>query len=421
MSFPTTIDDIPKLEVLNNIMINCYEYADSKFKLLYRSDRLSFIKEVNLLVLKKSDNISHFILIKDLRAFSKKQSNSGTFCKQCLNIFNSQELFDNHLEISESCSQSSIQNIVTPTVLSKRNDLVRMNCDDKFNLQWSIAAAIHPLYETDGRFCTRIAPYQKVIEYLNIPNIQYTILNKSFVLGLTDYLQTNINIFTFHQKKDKYEFLPYIIPQTTHSKNIDLLMFNRDNKHSFMIIKDLSSLYYARTRNKHYVCRRCLDIFLVESKLNEHQILCKNAEIQKTCFPSSDDAILKFKNFRKQMEALFICFVDFEALLKKTDDDESIKTHEHIPMAYAYKLYSSLDNITKETQVYTGVDCATVLIHKLIEEYEAIEYLFSLNTPLEMTEDDEIAFDDADICHICGENFEESNRIKCKDHCHITG
>ena len=72
--------------------------------------------------------------------------------------------------------------------------------------------------------------------------------------------------------------------------------------------------------------------------------------------------------------------------------------------------------------MYRGEKAVYKFMEKMIEEIEyckqAIETQF--NEPLKMTEADEKEFQNADICHICGNKYtEEDTRVR--DHCHISG
>ena len=100
--------------------------------------------------------------------------------------------------------------------------------------------------------------------------------------------------------------------------------------------------------------------------------------------------------------------------------DGSSVTHHHIPIAYAYKLYSYIDGLTKNAVVYVGLDCVSVLIEELVKEYDSIKHYFHLNIPLEMSPEDELLYENATSCHICGLEFNE-NRVKCRDHDHMIG
>ena len=42
--------------------------------------------------------------------------------------------------------------------------------------------------------------------------------------------------------------------------------------------------------------------------------------------------------------------------------------------------------------------------------------------PLQMTDEEEILFRQAEQCHICGQKYKEMEKeIRVRDHCHITG
>jgi hypothetical protein len=110
MTFPSTLDNIPKIEKLNNMKINVFRFIDidknHNLQTLYNSrDRNENV--VNLLLLERQTNFynsdgkigdvkfnSHFVLIKDLAKLACKNKNEhkSYICSQCLSAsYTSQE------------------------------------------------------------------------------------------------------------------------------------------------------------------------------------------------------------------------------------------------------------------------------------------------------------------------------------------
>ena len=418
VSFPTSLNDMLKLELQNNVQINVYSFNEGtgEYKSEYLSDCITFKKEVNLLVVGKNDNL-HYVWIRDLRRLVKTKDKKGKFCKKCLRIFVSNVLFTSH-QVDCGNNIDNYSGICTPEKLKKLTGLVRMSCDPQESFKWSIAASLNPIYDIRGRFCINTSPYQEFYDTLQFPEILSDNISSTIQLFIKK-LSININVFSYIEKGNKFEIVPYIIPQTNNSKHVDLLLIKEGDCNLFMIIKNLSTLFYPRTNNKHYVCRRCLEICLSEEKLSDHEDLCKHFKVQKVTLPSDKNKVLKFKNIRKQVEIPFICYLDLEAILKPVQDGTNI-THEHIPISYSYILYSYIEEVTKNAVVYTGPDCIPHLINELVKEYESIKHYFTLNIPLEMSSSEEMLYQCATSCHICGQIFNK-NVLKCRDHDHMTG
>ena len=84
---PMTIDDIPKFESANNINISVYtmKHDGDIVYPLYMTKRRNDDPIINLLMITKEDNNSHYTLIKDLNVFLRKpnESNTKVFCPYC--------------------------------------------------------------------------------------------------------------------------------------------------------------------------------------------------------------------------------------------------------------------------------------------------------------------------------------------------
>lgn len=407
--FPTPIIDIEKLEIQNSIKINVYGYDSDcdEIKLVYKSEeKRLFRKLVDLLVLNRNTT-PHYVYISNLKNLIKMSSSVSWLCKSCLNVFEIKKDYESHLI---ECRDDEIE---IPVTLRSKRGLFMLDCKEN-TLQWSITAALHPTYTKSGRRCRDTSSYEKWYHLIGFPDITYLKIQEA-VLIISKKCSLNINIFIY----EKGEIFPFIISNSKHEQFVDLMMLSKGNNQIFFIIKDLTSIYSNRlkVRRKHFVCRRCLEIFLSSSKLAEHDELCRNFQIQKTCM--SEEKELKFTNYRKQFEIPFVVYADFEVILKPIDTSVN-ESHEHIPIAVAYKLYSYIKGETKKTVVYTGIDCVREFINDLIEIYKSVEHYFRLNKSLKMTKQDVIKFKNSSSCHICGKLFEGST-IKVRDHDHYTG
>lgn len=74
---------------------------------------------------------------------------------------------------------------------------------------------------------------------------------------------------------------------------------------------------------------------------------------------------------------------------------------------------------TSPTVIYRGPDVGTHFLSSLFEEEERLKEILQDIKPLEMTEEDEVQFQNSLFCHICGFKF-DLNSIKVRDHCHLS-
>ena len=93
--------------------------------------------------------------------------------------------------------------------------------------------------------------------------------------------------------------------------------------------------------------------------------------------PKIDDSV-KFKNFHKQLPALFVIYADFEALIQKIDgcqpDDNKAYTEKyqkHVDCGYVYKLICCYDDkFSKPIQLYRGEKAVHKFLKAMLKEAE---------------------------------------------------
>ena len=67
-------------------------------------------------------------------------------------------------------------------------------------------------------------------------------------------------------------------------KAVDLLLLEKDGQQHFCFIKSLSTLLSSQINHhdhKKFICKRCLNSFVSEEKLNEHMELCQKKDFVK--------------------------------------------------------------------------------------------------------------------------------------------
>ena len=93
-----------------------------------------------------------------------------------------------------------------------------------------------------------------------------------------------------------------------------------------------------------------------EEILNNHTPNCIIVNGKQAIRMSKIGSSVQFKNFYKQLPALFVIYADFEALTQKIDscqlDDNKAYTEKyqkHVDCGYAYKLVCCYDNKFSKT------------------------------------------------------------------------
>lgn len=298
VTFPTDVNWIPKVENGNNLKIDVYIFDDqaNMLKTVYKSEKSTYKKKIDLLLMYNHFGYPHYAYITNIKLLVKNRYCYDFICKTCFQFFRTNALYEDHL--LDSCTEV----ITIPEELKRRTGLVTIQCEDtQDQFQYSITAALFPIYNNQNRFCTKSSLYTKLNESMNYPDTGEKSLTDR-VDSIATACQINVNVFLYCDK----EIVPYIIPKTHHNKFVDLLLIQKGDLQVFMIIKDLSSIYWKRTGGKHYICRRCLQVEVCAKKFADHEDLCKNFKAQKVKLPDKKE--LRFRNIRKQFPELFTVF-----------------------------------------------------------------------------------------------------------------
>ena len=101
--------------------------------------------------------------------------------------------------------------------------------------------------------------------------------------------------------------------------HVDLLLLGDGEKQHFCLIKSLSRLLSSQVnshQDEKVFCRRCLNPFPCEKKLEEHSEWCKKKDFVKI---QMETRTLKFKNWKRKEKVPFVIYADFECLNEKVD------------------------------------------------------------------------------------------------------
>ena len=157
---------------------------------------------------------------------------------------------------------------------------------------------------------------------------------------------------------------------------MELLLIFDENKPRFVYIKDFNRFMFSKTKNKNknYFCKcKCyLQCFSSEKVSIEHKENCliingkQNEKLGK--------GSISFKNYSKQLPALFKIYADFECILSatpskrlKSSDKNNVsyteKYQAHIPCSFADKVVCVDNKFSKVVVRYRGQNA----VYKFIE------------------------------------------------------
>lgn len=322
-----------------------------------------------------------------------------------------------------------------PTLLKNKKAVINIRNNDAYCFLWAIVAALHPAPKHKNPL--RVNSYPHFSTVLNYEGIKFPIDLKS--ISKFEYMnKLSINVYTM----EKSEILPLTLTKTNFSTKINLLMIpgndqnittddTRSNQiyYHFALIKNLSRLIgkqCGNINNKKWYCNRCLNHFMSETNLLNHQTDCNDLNDVKVCLPQKGRNILKFKNYKHKLDVPFVIYADLESILvdyidKLDNNNKSTKYQKHEPFSIAYYLKCSYDESLSEFSLYTGKDCMQWFAKQLKQIADKCDTIFSNPLPMKlMTEEERINYFNSSNCYICEKPFLLSNK-KCLDYDHLTG
>ena len=105
----------------------------------------------------------------------------------------------------------------------------------------------------------------------------------------------------------------------------------------------------------------------------------------------------------------------------KQDQTEEIQ--KHVACSYEYEVVCCYDDkLSKPFKMYRGVDSFNKFFSDIFEEEkEILDKLKEFkNTPMNLSNGDQINHKNATNCYVCNCSFTVENN-KVRDHCHVTG
>ena len=137
--------------------------------------------------------------------------------------------------------------------------------------------------------------------------------------------------------------------------------------------------------------------------------------------PSKNIKILEFNQYQKSDKAPFIIYADLQCIIEKIDgcknnpeNSSTTKVSEHIPSGFSVSTISSFRS-TENEHMYRVKDCMKKFCEFLREHAMKIINLKKKKMRL-LTKEQQESYENAKICYICQENFE--NKYLKDKKCH---
>ena len=153
--------------------------------------------------------------------------------------------------------------------------------------------------------------------------------------------------------------------------------------------------------------------------------------------PEKCENILKFQNYRKQLQVPFVIHAEFEAQKTWILVNQMIIIHiqNHIKKIHIVdliiKLYHEtmvswlvvmMINKTKPVQIYLGENALYKFMEKMLNEVKYCKNMikYKFHKTLKLIKVDEENFKQAKECHICNKKYNDEDK-RVRDHDHVTG
>lgn len=331
-----------------------------------------------------------------------------------------------------------------PPVLRRKHAVVNVRNLDTSCFAWSLVSALYP--PTGDPSNTSSYPHYS--EVFNFEGIDFPV-KITDIPALEIRLNISVNVYgvelMFRNKKKTFQIVgPLHHTKLKRAQHVNLLLISNDSgTFHYCFIKNLSRLVATQFNSRHatkYFCDGCLQYFATEIKLARHtQHDCKHISVN---LPTTDlkinrlgnlvpENVLQFQDFEKQMKVPFVCYADFESVLRVLNENEfdinpnssyTVRTHLHDPFSFAYYIKCSFNDSLSKFEMYRGPDCAKVFIDKLEADVKHIykNYLKPVKPLIPLNNIQAREYEESNICHICTEIISDVSQ-KVRDHSHVTG
>ena len=436
INFPASWKDIDKFEKNNRtISVNVFGY-EKRHVYPLRISNYKRETDANLLLIDNGEK-QHYCLIKDINSLQYKKRH---FCLRCLNDFPSDEALKNH---AKDCNHNDVENSVLYAIeykllegsseSLKGRGVINIKNEDNQSLKYAITRAINPKNNHPERTDKKLLEQAKELNWndMNFP---------ASWKDIDEFEKNNptisVNVYEYEEDVYPQRISKYVYKRET---DVNLLCITNEGNHHYCVIKDMSRFLYSQATKHHgrrHYCLRCLNGFVTVDSLNFHLEYCNQHDVVKLVLPK-DGEKLSFEHFNRKMKVPIIVYADFEAFTKPIDgcqpNPEKSYTEQyqkHIPSSFCYYIKCFDDTIYEGKLVtYTAMseedDVAQIFIDWLEKD---VQYIYDnvLKPKKEMifTEEDEKRYNTCMTCHICGKggfNEGDKNKMKVRDHCHLTG
>ncbi len=292
------------------------------------------------------------------------------------------------------------------------HSILNIHSSDQFCFLYCILAYLKPV----GKNPSRASHYMPYRDTLICGDMKFPPSFKD-IAKFEKWNDISCNIFGYDEG-----FYPLRIAEVQRKRTANLLLIENEEKKHFCLIRDVNKAFntYSKHHGRKYFCVYCLTPFGRQDLLDAHVSLCKPHGPQRVEYPSTDNNILKFKNYYKQQRMPFTIYCDIESILVKQPlpQKNPQKIHHHQPSGFGYLLVSSMEGVPNSFKMFTGKNCIRDGVADLIRLGDELYKKLTDVKPMQLTKDDYALFFNAKDCGICKLPLGDD---RCFDHSHYDG
>ena len=302
-----------------------------------------------------------------------------------------------------------------PKSFSNSKSIVNIQNNDNYCFLWSILAHKYKVYNHRER----VSHYENHFHELNQGDIQFPMKIKDIP---TFERLNNLNINVFELSANDKTLSPKYVNKNYYEEQIDLLLY----ENHYCLITNLHN-FCRNNINYTHLCRRCLNTYGDQSKLEEHMLRCIE---QKVCNISNmhPNQKIKFNDWYMIIDPPMWIAADFECMNIPINDNENDnngvtdKLFINKPLAIGYNIVKNSDydnlNLEKDGYIkYFGEDCVEWFVNEMLEIESYMKTYFK--NELEINLDTIPENYNQTTCWLCEKEFKENPIVR--DHCHLTG
>ena len=275
-----------------------------------------------------------------------------------------------------------------PPWIERKKAIVNVKNNDDKCFMWAIRSALYPA-EQDPNRCSKYPT-----DDLDWDGVEFP----TSIRDISDFENNNnLSINVYGEREQT--IVPLRISKSSGNK---IHLFYYGGHYSW--VKHPSRLFSTVTkhRTKKYFCDSCLLHFDTPKALKEHNSICLGVEEVAQRIQMPADKNLFYTDHQKQLQAPYVIYADFEALITKeskiSGNTEKKGLHEVCSFGY---IVVRCDGYAEEPVLYRGKNAAKKLLEELSKEEEWIREELRRPKKIKFTSEDKADFERAKNCHIC--------------------